>query len=325
MLQKALGTLRMVPKDSTIAGMAAEQRHSPRSIIGAIDRRVRRSVATRLMPSEAAPRYPIVLDYPVHPEPRFGYGKPPHPELYALYDAQRDEFASLLRSFLEYKEALSRIPIDAEDDRSPFWCNGSFQGLDAVALYSLIARDKPSRYVEIGSGNSTKFARRAAEDHGLDLHITSVDPVPRAEVNELCDLIVRAPLEDTDLSIVDRLGPGDIFFVDGSHRTFMNSDVTVVFTELLPRLAPGVLVHVHDIFIPWDYPPQMSDWYFSEQYLVASYLLARGSLLQIVLPNFFVCIEPSLHQILDPFWSTMTWAAVPNNGTSLWLRIAEPV
>src|SRR6202021_310438 len=113
-----------------------------------------------------------------------------HPELYSLYDRDRDRFADLLGSFLKYEEDLKRIPIDSPDPRSPFWFNGSFQVLDAVALYCLIAQNKPNRYIEIGSGNSTKFARRAAQDHGVPLHITSLDPVPRAAIDDLCDRVV---------------------------------------------------------------------------------------------------------------------------------------
>ncbi|HUC37228.1 MAG TPA: class I SAM-dependent methyltransferase [Acidimicrobiales bacterium] len=302
--------------------MPDARRASPRGFLTAAERRLRRALASRLAPPERPATYPIVLDYPVRPEPRFGYGKPPHPELYDLYDRHREQFVVLLQSFLEYSKPLTRIPLDSQDPRSPYWCNGSFQGLDAVALYCLISKNRPHRYVEIGSGNSTKWARRAAQDQDVSLHITSVDPVPRAEIDDLCDHIERSPLEDVDLSMFDKLGPGDIFFVDGSHRCFMNSDVTVVFTELLPRLAPGVLVHIHDVFIPWDYPPQMAEWYFSEQYLAAAYLLSGEALFEVVLPNFFVCIEPSLHEILSPLWSTLTWAAVPTNGTSLWLQRA---
>lgn len=302
--------------------MAGTPTRSPRKLLESAQRRVRGSLAWRLSPDRPS-RFKIVLDYPIHPAPRFGYGKPPHPQIYALYDEHRAQIAALLESFLSFREQLERIPIDAADPRSPFWTNQAFQGLDALALYCLIAQTKPKRYIEVGSGSSTKFARRAAEDFGIDLHITSLDPQPRAEIDELCDRVVRAPLEDADLSLFDALDDGDIFFLDGSHRTFMNSDVTVALTEVLPTLAPGVLVHIHDIFLPWDYPPQMADWYLSEQYLVACYLLAGGKAFDIVLPNFFVCIERSLHEILAPFWSTMTWAAVPANGSSLWLRRSQ--
>ena len=293
---------------------------SPRGMLQAVERRARRLLSARDPGHTDEGGFSIVLDYPVDPVPRFGYGKPPHPQLYALFDRRRKQFAETLETFLDHRERLQAIPFDAPDPFEPYWCNGYFQGLDAVALYCLIASNQPRRYVEVGSGHSTKFARRAARDHDLALHITSIDPDPRAAIDELSDAVIRRPLEDVGLAIVDDLRSGDIFFVDGSHRVFTNSDATVALTELLPRLAPGVLVHIHDVFLPWDYPPQMADRYYSEQYLVACHLLSGPGLVEIVLPNFFICTEKELHDVLGPLWSTMTWAAIPTNGTSMWLR-----
>jgi hypothetical protein len=194
-----------------------------------------------------------------------------------------------------------------------------FQGLDAVALYCFMAQWRPRRYIEVGSGNSTKFVHQAIVDHDLATEVTSIDPNPRAEIDHLCSHVVRSRLEDIDLAIFDELEAGDVCFIDGSHRCFTNSDTTVALIDVLPRLVPGVNVHIHDIFLPWDYPPQMNDWYYSEQYVVAAYLLG-GQMFEVVLPNFFICLEPSLHELLAPFWRTFTWAAMPTNGTSMWLR-----
>jgi hypothetical protein len=77
-----------------------------------------------------------------------------------------------------------------------------------------------------------------------------LDPEPRAQIDALCDTSIRRRLEDCDLSMFDQLEAGDILFFDGSHRVFTNSDVTVFFLELMPRLKPGVIVHIHDIFLP---------------------------------------------------------------------------
>ena len=108
--------------------------------------------------------------------------------------------------------------------------------------------------------------------------------------------------------------------IDGSHQSYTNSDATVFFTEVLPRLPPGVLVYVDDIFLPWDYPPQMSDRWYSEQYLLAAWLLA-GDRLEITLPDFWLCTQPDLHRILAPLWDRFTWAAIPTNGTGFWMTI----
>lgn len=148
-----------------------------------------------------------------------------------------DDYKALLAYFASLRPWLEKIPAHAaDDDRTPRWINGSFPGLDAVSLYGLLVRHNPSVYVEIGSGNSTRFARRAIEDHGLRTRIVSVDPHPRRDVDAICDEVVRRPCEEVEMTFFADL-PGDaILFVDNSHRSFQNSDVTVFFMEILPEL-----------------------------------------------------------------------------------------
>lgn len=285
-------------------------------------RRARRAISTRRVGpgSSTDRRFPIYLDYEVNCVPRYGYGKPPHPLLYEIIDRNRQGYRNLLESFLAYRDDLLRIPLDPRTVEDPSWHNVWMAGLDAVALYSLLRNNGPDRYIEVGSGYSTRFARRAIRDHGLRTHLTSIDPNPRAEIDALCDRVLRERLEDTELGLFDELDAGDIVFFDGSHRSFMNSDVTVAFLEVLPRLRAGVFVQFHDICLPWDYPPQFREMYYSEQYLLASYLLAEGPSIEIVLPNFFVSIEPELHHVLDPVWDRFTWSAAPTNGLSFWIK-----
>src|ERR1035438_7582905 len=146
------------------------------------------------------------------------------------------------------------IPVcQPKTSDEPCWVNKWLSGLDTFALYGFVATCNPAVYIEVGSGFSTKVVRRAIRDMGLATRLVSIAPSPRAEIDRLCDEVIRQPLEACDLSLFDRLGSGDIFFMDGSHRSFMNSDVTVFFLEILPRLQPGVLVHIHDIFLPLDY------------------------------------------------------------------------
>ena len=169
------------------------------------------------------------------------------------------------------------------------------------ALYCMLFEFRPKRFVEVGSGDSTRFARRAIRDHSLPTLITSIDPTPRAEIDKLCDFVIRKPLEEVELDVFDELGPGDFLFIDGSHRSFSNSDVTVAFLDVLPRLRAGVVVHFHDIFWPYDYPPEWADRYYSEQYLLGCYLLGdRGSEVKVLLPNAFVAQDGELAGICKP-------------------------
>jgi hypothetical protein len=198
--------------------------------------------------------------------------------------------------------------------------NGWLPGLDSAALYTFLARTDPALYLEVGSGNSTKFARRAIEDHGLRTRLVSIDPQPRAEIDALCDEVVRSPAEEVDLTVYDRLGAGDVLFVDNSHRCLQNSDATVMFLEVLPRLQPGVLVEFHDIVLPEDYPPEWLDRFYSEQYLLAAYLLAGGDRLSVELPNHFVSTDAELAAILAPLWDDPALAGVERHGGSFWIR-----
>lgn len=270
---------------------------------------------------------PIFLDYPVEAVPRFGYGKPAHPELTRILSANESEYSKTLSEFLNFSSELFGIPVSApKESPEPSWLHDWLDGLDTLALYGFAASGRSALYLEVGSGYSTKVVRRAIEDRNLATKIVSIDPNPRAEVDRLCNEVVRQPLEKCDLTVFDHLASGDILFMDGSHRSFMNSDVTVLFLEILPRLKSGVLVHLHDIFLPWDYPPYWDlqfypHRYWSEQYLLAAGLLAGQSAYDIVLPNHYVSITPHLATLLDQFWSDKRVAGVPRNGSSFWIRM----
>src|SRR6266567_5540890 len=270
---------------------------------------------------------PIFLDYRVEAIPRFGYGKPAHPELTRILARNDTQYEKLLSQFLSFSDDLSRISLhEPKDSPEPSWLHDWLDGLDTFALYGFVATGNPTIYLEVGSGYSTKLVRRAIKDRNLRTKIFSIDPHPRAEVDSLCDEVVRQPLEQCDLKIFDRLTAGDILFMDGSHRSFMNSDVTVFFLEILPRLKSGVLVHLHDIFLPRDYPPYWELQYYphrywSEQYLLAACLLAGQSAYDILLPNHYVRITQRLANLLDGFWSDPRLTGVPRNGSSFWMRI----
>jgi len=217
---------------------------------------------------------------------------------------------------------LAAVPLRGRPDSGePYWDNGYLPGLDAAVLYGVLARRAPRRYVEIGSGHSTRFVARAIRDHALPTEIVSYDPSPRASVAGLAKEIHRVRLEDLPLdTLVGSLRAGDVLFFDGSHRVLENSDVTVFVLDVLPRLPAGVWVQIHDICLPYDYPPGWEGRWYSEQYLVAAYLLGGGAGLRILLPNAFVSADPELSRILDPLWSEPSLQGVVRGGSSLWLE-----
>jgi Methyltransferase domain len=296
-------------------------------LVSGVLARLRRALAAfaetpRILEREPPPAQTIPVDYPVDPRPRWGYGRPSHPELSRILEEGRARYAELLGSFLPFRRSLAQIPLreDPDDWRTPNWDNGMLPALDAIALYSLLALREPSLYIEVGSGNSTKFARRAVDDQQLATKVVSVDPHPRAECDRICDEIIREPFERIDLGLFDRVGPGDVVFLDGSHRCFTNSDATVFFIDVMPFLPSGALVHIHDIWLPDDYPPAWNDRYYSEQYPLATWLLAGGSTYEVLLPNHFISQDPELHGILEPIWSDPHMAGAETHGCSFWLR-----
>ena len=272
----------------------------------------------------------IALDYEFIPEPRWGYGKKPHPELYAIFNKARPAYEYWLAQMVKNGEAFFKMAEAPEPGAGPTFENGYFTGLDAMALYSVLATERPRTYLEVGSGNSTKFARKAIRDNNLPTKIVSIDPRPRADVELLCDQSIRCRFEDADPSHVESLEAGDIIFIDNSHRSFQNSDVTVFFLETLPRLKPGVIVHIHDIMLPYDYPKEWKDRYFSEQYLLGCWLLANPKRLQLMLSNVFVTFDPELSRQIAPVWDNPRFSRAKNAslqamkqfmGQSIWARV----
>jgi hypothetical protein len=280
-----------------------------------------KSPTLRAMADIVREKQAIILDYRIDSTPRYGYGKPLHPQLEEIIKKNKAQYVTTLQSFLQFKENFLTIPTRNATDESttPCWINHFVPGLDSVALYSFLALNKPKRYFEVGSGNSTRFARKAISDHNLPTKITSIDPEPRADISKICDKIIRQPLENVDLAVFEELEAGDILFVDNSHRCLMNSDVTVVFLEILPRLKPGVLLEIHDITLPWDYPRSYIERYYSEQYLLAVLLLASRDW-EVVLPNWYVSRTPEYSQVLDPLWKDPALAGVETHGCSFWMR-----
>src|SRR5438132_2758560 len=100
----------------------------------------------------------ILLNYPVRSRPRYGWGRPDHPGLSRLMWAGHDRYRELLLDFAGHIHDLQRIQVEgAANDAQPSWINHYFPGLDSVALYGMLARLRPRLYMEVGSGNSTKF------------------------------------------------------------------------------------------------------------------------------------------------------------------------
>lgn len=184
----------------------------------------------------------------------------------------------------------------AEYDRTPrgrtsvaheyYWDNNSYIGADGDMLYCMIRHFKPRRLFEIGSGNSTYMSARAVLENeretGQKCEYVVFDPYPNPVIkNGIPGLtkVVESGVEDVDVKVFESLEENDILFIDSSHVLRIGNDVQFLYLEALPRLKKGTVVHVHDIFLPEEYP---IEWVFSEhffwneQYLLQSFLTFNG-------------------------------------------------
>ena len=263
----------------------------------------------------------IPVDFPVRPRARDFATHKAARLLETLLSMHDDSQRATLLAFQELANFLLKISVQEPVLKSePYWSNEWIPPLDAISLCGLLQQHEPAHYIEIGSGNSTKFARKAIDELGLRTKILSIDPAPRTEIDALCDEKIRSPLEDLPRDFVTRIQPDDMIFFDGSHRSFPNSDVTVFFTELLPCLPGGTIYGLHDIFLPHDYPATWNIRFYNEQYLLLAYLFGGGGGDEVLFASSYVCANKKKFHELDTFWSTPALAKVSYGGGCFWAR-----
>jgi predicted O-methyltransferase YrrM len=210
------------------------------------------------------------------------------------------------------------------DPRDYHAANDMFSRLDAWVLQAMLRRFKPHRMIEVGCGWSSLVTARVNREH-LDggLRFTCIEPHPPEFLAGGVDGITRliaSRVEDLPVDRFLELGDGDVLFIDSSHTVKTGGDVVFLFHEVLPRLAPGVLVHVHDIFLPWDYP---QDWVLSgrawnEQYLVRSFLSFNSAFPILLGVGWLSQYRPDVLAAAIPGYP----AKFPHGGGSLWLQRA---
>lgn len=153
-----------------------------------------------------------------------------------------------------------------------------FGPIEARVLYAVLRAVKPSRVVEVGAGVSTTVMLAAFARNGMG-HVTSIEPRPMAALRRLPITLIQSPVQTVPLQVFASLQAGDVLFIDSTHAVRVGGDVNFVVLEVLPRLAAGVLVHFHDIFLPYDYPPDFFDslWSWTETSLIRAYLAGNRS------------------------------------------------
>jgi len=190
---------------------------------------------------------------------------------------------------------------------------------DAEVLHAIVQLYRPARIIEIGSGYSTQLFRLAIRDAALNTHLTSIDPNPRQDIDQYSDQVIKEQVEKlSDLTLFKHLEPNDILFIDSSHEIKAGNDVLHLFLKVLPNVPEGVLVHIHDIFLPFEYPKQWlieQRWdFFKEQYLVHAFLI-DNSHFQVIWAGYY--LQRTMRDFSKRF---AQWREV--DARSLWLRKA---
>lgn len=218
------------------------------------------------------------------------FAKQAFPTPRCLLDSDWRAFVPVLA---QYRGEIARLNTLGQNDVGYDADNGFYFPPDADVLYAMTRHFKPSKIIEIGAGNSARIMRQAIRDGELNTTMIAIDPAPRAELVGYVDQVQQQSVERLSPEwISEQLEPGDFLFIDSSHSVAIGNDCVFEFLQLLPRLAPGVIVHVHDVSLPWDYPLQWSrsepvvlNW--AEQYLLYMFLLrAPGD--AILWPGYYV-------------------------------------
>jgi hypothetical protein len=231
--------------------------------------------------------------------------------------------------FPKFRHEYDQFPVQPTGEPGRFhFNNGLFDGTDALVAYCMIRHFQPRLIIEVGSGFSSLVAAEAIAKN-KNSALICIEPFPldflRQGFPGLRSLIEKK-VEDIGLEFFSQLESGDILFIDSSHTVKIGGDVNYLFLEVLPRLKPGVIVHVHDIFLPFDY---RRDWvkdkfrFWSEQYLLQAFLTFNSGF-EVLMANYYLRYRyledlkaafPNLENLKAALPNSVKW-----DGGSFWIR-----
>ncbi len=195
----------------------------------------------------------------------------------------------LLDTYCRFSGELTDISESPLETMDFYWSNPAFNALDAIGLYSILRDKRPQRYVEIGCGYSSIIALKALEANGTG-KMLCIEPYENEMLGSIQENtryveVINEPIQIVDTSVFSDLNSGDVLFIDSTHVSKFGSDVNFEFFQIIPFLNPGVLIHIHDIHYPLDYP---IGWvrdrkvFWNEQYLLMAFLSFNSSFKPII-------------------------------------------
>ena len=225
----------------------------------------------------------------------------------------------LRRHFPKFRDEYGRFGTEPIDEETRFHLgNQLFDDVDALVAYCMVRHFQPRLVIEVGSGFSSLILGEAvAKNAGSSL--ICIEPYPRDFLRKGfpgLQSLIEKKVQEIELDFFSKLKSGDILFIDSSHTVKIGGDVNYLFLEVLPRLKPGVIVHVHDIFLPFEY---RRDWvldefrFWTEQYLLQAFL-AFNSQFEVLMANNYLNYY---HQddLKTAFPNLTSWG-----GGSFWMR-----
>jgi hypothetical protein len=225
----------------------------------------------------------------------------------------------LTQAFPHFRREYEQLPLHPTDKPHEFHLtNDFFGGTDALAAYCMVRHFQPRLILEVGSGFSSRLFAQAALRNGRT-QVVCIEPYPdpvlQAGFPGLTALIPHR-VQDVERETFQQLGPGDILFVDSSHVVSCGGDVNCILLEIVPRLKRGVIIHLHDIFLPAEYP---RSWvkqdlrFWTEQYLLQAFL-AFNPEFEVLLANQY--LNRKFPDQMRATFSTSPW----HGGGSFWIR-----
>jgi predicted O-methyltransferase YrrM len=239
-------------------------------------------------------------------------------------DLNRAQQQNLLEKFVAFFPDFT--PSEDSTHGSLYFYNNSMFGFsDAFALYGICRTFKPARIIEIGSGFSSALMLDISREFLPDVNLTFIDPYSETIGRVLKSHpggnyeLIRREVQDIDLEFFRQLGENDVLFIDTSHSIKIGSDLSSIFFSILPALKPGVIVHVHDIYFPWEYPEEMvvEGRTYNEIYFVRAFLQYNNAFEIIYNTSQMELEQPDCYTNRMPGYFKQTGQRA---GQSLWLR-----
>jgi len=221
-------------------------------------------------------------------------------------------------------------PENPQADSYQFYTeNGTFSFGCAASTHCLIRHFKPRHVIEVGSGNSSVVISNAlirnSKDSEEKIEYVVIDPYPQPLIKKglpgMTELI-KERVELLDMSFFDKLGKNDVLFIDSGHTVRIGSDVNYLILEVLPRLSPEVIIHFHDIGLPYEYPkvyatnPQFRV-FWTEAYLLQGFLCYNNAFEILLSMNYLMTDQQAVFRTAFPLYDPLRHRA---SSGSFWVR-----